>query len=180
MLKLHVGCGSNLKEDYINIDAFPKDSRILKANAWELPYPDHSVDEVLSEHMLEHLSFHEEKLFWQEMQRVLKSGGKLIFEVPDFEWIVDKWRMAYDRFSKFYELGKDHDYFGNGYNLHKRWGYLTAAIFGNQSDSGQFHKNAYTRTKIFDIARMMGFKEVLVENNMNKHHQNIRAILEKL
>lgn len=198
MLKLHVGCGKNFKEGYINIDGFPDKqwlkmaasfklkystnikTDIITALVWDLPYKNNSVDEVLSEHMMEHLSFVEEERTWKEIHRVLKFGGQFIFEVPDFEWIIKKWLDGQDNFKQFYALGKDHDYFGQGYDLNQRWGYLTAAIFGNQSNDGQFHKTAYTINKIHDIARLVGFKVINIEYNENKHHQNIRATLEKI
>ena len=50
------------------------------------------------------------------------------------------------------------------YGTDNRWGYLTAAIFGPQNGEGQFHKNAYTVSKIKAICRKLEFLEPEITN----------------
>ena len=117
MIKLHIGCGLDFKEDYINIDIESKESlldryegtenvvfknfqekgiEIYNHDIFDLPYGNHTVDEVLCNAFLEHLDFVEERNFFFEIKRILKSGGLFKFSVPDFEWVVKEWIKAND------------------------------------------------------------------------------------
>ena len=74
-------------------------------DATALPYPDGTVDAVLAEHVFEHFSFAEEALVWREMARVLRPGGTLTLEVPDFEWVCATFLDANDEWREFYRVG---------------------------------------------------------------------------
>ncbi len=67
-----------------------------------MPYDDNSVDEVLADSFIEHLSFNEEKKFFLEVSRVIKPGGKFSFSVPNFEKVVRMWLDAKDDIKDFY------------------------------------------------------------------------------
>ncbi|MBL4711236.1 MAG: methyltransferase domain-containing protein [Gammaproteobacteria bacterium] len=184
-IKLNLGCASRPLKGYINIDIdsketiikrypnidIPEDLDICQYDIFNLPYEDSSVNEILSDCMLEHLSFLEEKKFFLEMKRVLSSNGRLLFTVPDFENTIELWIKAKDDWKEFFRnddeaITKEH-WFGNySYSCDNRWGYLTASIFGPQNGEGQFHKNAYTEGKIrsmleyleFDIIELSRYK----------------------
>jgi predicted SAM-dependent methyltransferase len=176
-IKLNLGCASRplegyvnididtieeIRERYPNIDISPK-IKVFQYDIFALPYPNCSVNEVRSDSMLEHLSFSEEKIFFFEMLRVLRSGGKLIFSVPDFEDIVRKWLVAEDDWRDFYRndpeaIAKQHWFGQYSYSTKSRWGYLTASIFGPQNSVGQYHKNCYTEKKIRTLLDFLGFE----------------------
>jgi predicted SAM-dependent methyltransferase len=67
----------------------------------QLPWPDASVDEILSEHVFEHLSYAEEHLVWHELARVLRPAGIAILEMPDFEWVCASFLAARDEWRDF-------------------------------------------------------------------------------
>src|SRR4051812_3390274 len=113
-MKLHLGCGPNIKEGYVNIDAFVDDPRVVKADITRLPYPDESADEILSEHVFEHVGFADEGPLFRECYRVLRPGGELIVETPDLEWLCRAFIEAEDNFREFYRVGAVDHYFGNG------------------------------------------------------------------
>ena len=75
LLKLHLGCGNNFKNGYVNIDKYIHRDDVHQFDILELPFTDNSVSEILAEHLVEHLSFREEKLFFYEVKRVLAKGG---------------------------------------------------------------------------------------------------------
>lgn len=200
-IRLNLGCASRLLPDYINIDLdtleeirrrypnidVPDDLDVYQYDIFNLPFPDNSVSEVLSESMLEHLSFAEERLFFEEMRRVIKPGGILNFSVPDFEVTVKQWIAAQDDWKDFYrsdpEAIKNCHWFGTySYGTENRWGYLMASIFGPQNSPGQFHKNAYTVPKIKAILVRIGFREVELSGFLWKGDRNpmIRCIAEKI
>jgi predicted SAM-dependent methyltransferase len=172
-IRLNLGCGPKLLEGYDNIDVDTREQIEkrydikLPANihVWrfdvcnlDLYYEDSSVDEVLCEGFVEHLSFEEEGRFFRGVQRILKPGGKFIFTTMDFDAMVQAWQDAADNFVNFYQVGLKEDWFGQGdRNIKNKWGYLVASFFGNQNGQGQFHKNAFTEAKIYKIMKMLGF-----------------------
>ena len=150
-----------MKERYPNIE-IPEGLEIFQYDIFDLPYSNNVVSEVRSESMLEHLSFLEEKKFFFEMKRVLKSGGKLVFSVPDFEHLVRTWLEAEDNWKDFYrndeEAIKSQHWFGqHSYSTKSRWGYMAASFYGPQNSEGQFHKNCYTESKIRQMLEYLNF-----------------------
>jgi predicted SAM-dependent methyltransferase len=81
-LKLHVGCGPQLIEGWINIDVHPAP---LSLNVLRgLPFADGSVRRVFVSHLLEHLFYPVDvQAFLAELRRVLQPGGRVRFVVPD-------------------------------------------------------------------------------------------------
>jgi glycosyltransferase involved in cell wall biosynthesis len=82
-VRLNLGCGDQLLQGYINCDMYSKHAQ-QKFDATILPYPDNSVDEIAAYHLIEHFLFNQAFDVLKEWLRVLKPGGKLILETPDF------------------------------------------------------------------------------------------------
>ncbi|MDF2433973.1 MAG: hypothetical protein JWP44_3604 [Mucilaginibacter sp.] len=178
-MKLHLGCGKNVKEGYINIDKYVDLPGVENLDIFNLPYSNNSVDEILAEHLIEHIRFNDEEKFWNECSRLLKADGKLIIETPDFEWLCKKFLEAEDSFKEFYQVGSKDHYFGNSTTLNQRWGILTTQFFGNQNGEGQFHFNAYTKQKLISIAKLKNFSECTVDIKFNKGAQVLVATMIK-
>jgi len=176
MKKLNLGCACRLLEGYINIDMdsiedikhrYPNvnindNIEFIQGNVLELPFDDESIDEVRCDALVEHFSFKEESLFFNEVNRVLKSGGNFNFSTPDFDETIRKWTQAKDDWKEFFRndeeaIRNEHWFGNNSYSTENKWGYLTACIFGTQNGVGQFHKNAYTEDKIIAICKAMDF-----------------------
>jgi glycosyltransferase involved in cell wall biosynthesis len=85
-LKLHLACGHDYKHDYINVDLYPADNAVVDAkfDVSKLPYEDNSVDEIRAFHIIEHFDFFEGQRVLEEWYRVLKPGGRIWLETPDF------------------------------------------------------------------------------------------------
>ena len=100
-LKLNVGCGTDYKAGWVNIDN-NSDNNIEKLDLnWDLrnplPFPDNSVDYIFNEHFIEHLTVEEGKASVKDFMRVLKPGGVLRIATPDLSVSVDlyndpKWK----------------------------------------------------------------------------------------
>lgn len=94
-IMLNVGCGTDYKRDWINIDN-NSDENIHKLDLnWDLrnplPFDEESVDYIFNEHFIEHLTVEEGQRAIKDFMRVLKKGGVLRIATPDLEVTVDKY-----------------------------------------------------------------------------------------
>lgn len=81
---LHVGCGPNVLDGWLNVDVNPCRSGVFYLNAVNgLPLADQSVRRIHCEHFLEHLTFGDAVSFLTECKRVLEPDGTLRVIVPD-------------------------------------------------------------------------------------------------
>lgn len=86
-LRVNVACGASILEDFINLDLFHKDPRVLLWNCRRrLPLADESAVGIRVEHFLEHLEPRQElPAFLKDCFRVLQPGGVLRIIVPAAE-----------------------------------------------------------------------------------------------
>jgi hypothetical protein len=88
MSKLNLGCGYNQKQGWINTDSDPecKPDLCFDLTKPNWPIETSTVDEVLAEHILEHLEGTEGYLtFWKELYRVCQHGATIKIEVPHWQ-----------------------------------------------------------------------------------------------
>ena len=85
-LKLHLACGHDYEESYINVDLYAPEDAVcdVRFDVMKLPYEDNSIDEIKAFHIIEHFHFFEAQDVLKEWYRVLKPGGVLHIETPDF------------------------------------------------------------------------------------------------
>jgi predicted SAM-dependent methyltransferase len=63
-LRLHIGCGTNIRPGWVNIDCEARVPGVVTdVDPAALPYPDATVSEIVAEHVFEHFSFAEERMF---------------------------------------------------------------------------------------------------------------------
>lgn len=92
-IKLHIGCGKNYFDGWINIDN-NSDNNIQKLDLNldlrnPLPFKDNSVDYIYNEHFLEHLTVTEGLQALIEFRRVLKPDGILRIAMPDLVGVIN-------------------------------------------------------------------------------------------
>ncbi len=141
-IKLNLGCGGQRfpqSEGWINVDPYEAGAD-AQFNLWEIPYGDGTVDEIHSEHSLEHVPKHLAERALKEWARALKPNGKLTVKVPDIEECMKNF------------LSADED---------KRYGWWIWTIFGRQvtngiEDRGQFHQTGFTRERLTALLNAEG------------------------
>ncbi len=88
-LRLHLGCGQNHFDGYINIDYPPSEHNIIRVKAdiyadiKSLYFPSESVDEIRLHHVFEHFNRGNALALLVRWHEWLKVGGKLHIETPD-------------------------------------------------------------------------------------------------
>lgn len=88
-LRLHLGCGEQHFDGYVNIDYPPSKHNVMQikadiyANIAELDFPPGSVDEVRLHHVFEHFNRVTAIAMLIKWHNWLKTGGKLHIETPD-------------------------------------------------------------------------------------------------
>ena len=88
--KLHVGCGANILDGWLNSDYYPERADVLHLDATKaFPFPDNSFECVFSEHMIEHLPLRGGVKFIEEAYRVLKPGGRIRISTPPLRALLD-------------------------------------------------------------------------------------------
>ena len=157
-IKLHVGCGKNKLTGWVNIDAVKAcEPDIVHDIMKPLPYADQSVDEILAEDLLEHFDKYMRFVVFGEWARVLKVGGRLTVQVPNFKRIL----------LKFFKFGYDNfvDYLF-GENMIRSEVYI--GHFGN-------HKWGYSPKTLQDFVKLFGIEPIEVKNK----GLNVRLVGEK-
>ena len=153
-LCINMGSGAQKISGFYACDKFDKNADFAIDMAF-IPLNSKSVDVVRSEHSLEHLTHKNAMKFLEEAHRVLKPGGYLDLEIPDFEKCSEGFLNA---------INNDD---GERYN----WYQMT--IWGRQYtnekiDPGQFHTCGFTKTLITGILNELGFY-IKKSDNSNKY-----------
>lgn len=113
-MKLNLGCGKDIKRDYINMDKVKMDGVDIVWDLNKIPYPftDDYFDEIYASQVLEHVD--DLVQVFEELYRILKPGGTLIVKVPYYNSIGAWSDPTYKRYFTHLTL----KYFSdkNGYN----------------------------------------------------------------
>lgn len=143
-IRLHLGCGENYLEGYVNVDFPPSEHTVIKPRAdlfkdiRDLEYPEESVDEVRSHHLFEHFSRVEAIDLLLKWMKWLKPGGILRIETPDF------YRCAHlFIFSNFEERTQ-----------------LARHIFGSQEAKWAYHLDGWWDQKFKIFLRKLKFCQI--------------------
>jgi len=130
-LKLHLGCGTNKLSGWVNVDSVAGcQPDLLHDLTAALPYTDLSVDEILAEDILEHFDKYLRFVVFEDWARVLKIGGKITLQVPNFKKILFRYfKFGYDNFVDFIfgeNMWRSEIYLGH-FGNHK-WGYSEQSL----------------------------------------------------
>ena len=165
--KLHLGCGQNYFEGYINID-FPLDKHSVQqtsvadefADITKLRYPTGSIDEVRLHHVFEHFTRPVACALVASWQTWLKTDGVLHIEVPDFD------RTAKSVLSRFTD---DHT---------KAVG--LRHIFGSNEEFWAVHYEGWSAKRLGALVTAFGFEVNEIKTNEWKGTYNFELIAKKV
>lgn len=86
--KLQVGCGKNHLNNWLNTDLFLSGGVIYLDATKPLPFRNNSLDYIFTEHVFEHINYHDGFGFLKEARRVLKPGGRIRISTPDLSFLI--------------------------------------------------------------------------------------------
>lgn len=80
--KLNLGCGTDIREGWINLDNFDSESLDVVHNLETFPYPfeDNYFDEIIAVNVLEHIENPVRVI--EELHRITAKNGKVTIRVP--------------------------------------------------------------------------------------------------
>jgi len=81
--KLNIGCGTDIRDGWINMDiaALPGVDMVHNIENLPLPFEDNSFDEVLCQDILEHVEYIP---ILKEIHRIMRPKAVLVIRVPHF------------------------------------------------------------------------------------------------
>lgn len=167
-LRLHLGCGKNNMEGYVNIDYPPDRHSIMetKADAYaeikELRFPDNSLDEIRLHHVFEHFNRVEALGLLIRWHRWLKVGGVLHIETPDLEGSART--ILSDASFKEKSAAVRH-------------------LAGDQTDTWGYHIDHWFPARFQTTLKHLGFAEPKIGSevwNRPPYLANVRAITKKV
>lgn len=81
--KLNLGCGNDIRKNWINLDIIAKKgiNIIHDLNKLPLPFTNNSFDYILCKNILEHINYFP---LMNELYRILKKNGILKIKIPHF------------------------------------------------------------------------------------------------
>lgn len=146
--RLHVGCGANWVDGWLNVDVARSEWDIDLA-AGRLPWRDDSFSEVVSQHVIEHLELFGELLpLLEELRRVLVPAGEMWLSCPDMEKLV----RAYAA-SRMEELRPELE-------IYSMQGAPVVQLLNDQFHQWGQHKNLFDFELLTWALKRGGFKEV--------------------
>ena len=121
MLKLNLACGSDTKENFINVDKWNRNEKInlICDLPKEFPFEQESIDYIYCSHFLEHLNWLEGRRFLRNCYNCLKHDSKLRLVLPDYKKIFRKYLENDNEFFKVFFEGLnngDLQYYSEVYN----------------------------------------------------------------
>ena len=101
--RLHLGCGPNILEGWLNTDLEPIGKRMVLLDVQKrFPFDDEQFDEVFTEHLIEHLDYAAGGHMLRECFRVLRPGGRITVATPDLQFLIDLHRLENTELQKRY------------------------------------------------------------------------------
>lgn len=146
-------------EEWTLVDKYVNGDNIKKWDAEVLDeVPDGTCDVIYASHLLEHISHTKVPYVLERWYKKLKPGGKLIINVPDFEWVCKQVL----RFESGQILsGVFSDFEGDRG--------LQSIIYGTHSHDGEYHKAAFTKLSLWEMLDGVGFEKIKTEQYVDAH-----------
>jgi GT2 family glycosyltransferase len=162
-VKLNVGSGGINYDGYISVDKYdPRAHLHMDACHLDSIFNENSIEEILASHLFEHISPYDAVRTLSSWLKILKPGGKLIMELPNFEELCKDFLKA---------------------NKSERYGLLNA-IYGTVNTKDSLYPEEITSPHLWgwypemlgDHLVWAGFIDIIFKPEQIPHpHKNMRV-----
>lgn len=154
MIKINLGCGNDIKEGYINLDARKTHPSVVVGDVTNISqYPNNHFDEILAKDIYEHVTFRQSKSLLSHWVSKLKPGGKITIITPCIRDII-KGFQKYDNDISMLE-------------------HYINKLFGGQGYKENFHFTTGHPLLMERYLREAGIKgEIEIHESQDVHHDN--------
>ena len=170
LAKLQLGSGHNLMDGWLNTTLYPIEPGTVFLDVTRpFPMPDCHFDYIFSEHVIEHIEFHEAGYMLLECFRALKSGGRIRIATPDLKQIVALYTQPKGAAQRAYiqwimdTFVPEGDAFSPAYAI-------------NQSFHGWRHKFIYDEETLVAALTFAGFRDIKREAPGESADENLRGL----
>lgn len=167
-MKLNLGSGNNRVDGFVSVDLYDEEADV-RADISELPFDSNSIEEIVCYQVVEHVPYNKSQQMFDEMYRVLVSGGTAKIETPDIdvvcrkileEGLQDKW--IYNLVGEYHRPW-DKDRYDD-------WEHNAASI----------HRNPWNFERLERIAKQAGFTKVeRYTSTIYPYEENMACLLTK-
>lgn len=158
--KLEIGSGYNPQPGYKHLDVrrgLPELDYVVDFSKQKLPMVDSTMQEILANHVIEHISWRRLPFVIKEWYRVLMPGGKLVLRTPNLKFICESYLAKI--------ITKEHPN-DEGFikqNLSKEitpsW-WANIKLFSGQDYDANFHCCCFDFDMLSDLLTRYGFVRV--------------------
>lgn len=176
-MKLNLGCGSDIRPGYVNVDfrSLPGVNLVVDLSVVPWPFAFESVDEILMLDFLEHFPYSLTEALLMQCFGVLRPRGELVIQVPDVQHLARALSQEGEYLCNRCGEKMWEDIQSPAGDVHvsnlprcPRCGQSADSIseaamrrmFGGQDFPGNFHQTAFTKRSLELKAHRCGFTEV--------------------
>jgi len=153
LVLLNLGCGTDIREEFINIDLIPANENVTYGDITELEYEEESVDGILALHILQCFPLQEVELVISELYSILKDGSELVVSVPSISLAAEEFSFENWSATKFNNF-----------------------IFGEQTNEGNFYLSSYDVQTLRNCFEGTPFIILSIEEDLTELSIILRAI----
>jgi predicted SAM-dependent methyltransferase len=157
--RLHLGCGHNVLEGWANCDLSAAPGAIAMDLSQPLPVADDSIEQIYSEHFIEHLPRQTALRLLAECHRVLRLGGVLRLSTPDLRKLVEE-----------YQAGRTTEW------ADVAWLPATPCALVNEGMRAWGHQYVYDWPELKDVLTRSGFGAVTRQRWRESRHADLNDL----
>lgn len=165
--KLNLGCGDDVRPDYLNIDFRKTHPNVIEVDLSTYPWPfaDRSAKEILMLDFLEHFPYANTAFILLECYRVLQDDGEVVIQVPDgaqlgcalaqryFFW-CNRCGQDMTEHNKCPTCGQTRDEISEAAMMR---------LYGGQDHKGNFHHTCFTQSSLLIKCKAAGLDLIAFE-----------------
>lgn len=153
LVLLNLGCGTDIRDGYTNIDIVPLNDSVVACDVRELDYDDESVDGMLALNILQCFPIQEIPQILTDWYAFLSEGAEIVVSVPSLSLAAEEYSFENWSASKF-----------------------NTFLFGEQTNEGNFHLSAFDVTTLRNCFEQSPFVILSVEEDLSELSIILRAI----